>query len=167
MTGEVPAPFEMLRKAQLRLAVAALTIMMCVTVADVTMRALFNRPVRGAFDIVESMLLIFVFHGMASSFLNRSNIVIDIIDTWLSERAVRVLVRLADILTLLMLLAFAWAMLTPAMQAYSYGDVKMELRTPIYWLWIAAYLGLAGSIVCALGALLFKPAKSSSAGDDI
>jgi TRAP-type C4-dicarboxylate transport system permease small subunit len=159
--AQVPALFASLRKAQLRLAAAALVIMMSVTVADVTMRAIFNRPVRGAFDMVESMLLIFVFHGMSSSFLQRSNIVIDLIDTWLSERIVRVLIRLADTLTVVTLLVFAWAMLTPASQAYNYGDVKMELRLPIYVLWIVAYSGMAGSILCALGALLFKPARPS------
>lgn len=167
MTGDtkVPALFEMLRKAQLRLAATALVLMMTMTVADVAMRALFNKPVRGAFDTVESMLIIFVFHGMSASFLNRSNIVIDLIDAWLSERVVRFLVRLADALTILTLLVFAWAMLTPALQAYSYGDVKMELRLPLWWLWVAAYAGLAGSILCAFGALLFKPANPGHGAD--
>lgn len=168
MTGDtqVPALFASLRKAQLRLAAAALVVMMGVTVVDVAMRAIFNRPMRGAFDMVEAMLLVFVFHGMSASFLQRSNIVIDLVDNWLSERIVRLLIRIADTLTVITLLVFAWAMLTPAMQAYAYGDLKLELRLPIYVLWIVAYSGLAGSILCALGALLFKPAQSGGHGGE-
>ena len=41
-------------------------------------------------------------------------------------------------------------MLGPARQAYAYGDIKMELRLPIYVLWIAALASLAGTIFCAL-----------------
>ena len=58
---------------------------------------LFNSPVRGSYDIVEAMLLIFVFHGMAAGFFGRSNITIDIIDSFIAPRLVTVLVRIADV----------------------------------------------------------------------
>ena len=37
------------------------------------------------------------------------------------------------------------------------ATVKLELQLPIYVLWIAALLGMAGTILCAIGAL-FAPA---------
>ena len=45
----------------------------------------------------------------------------------------------------------AYAMIQPAMQAYAYGDTKLELGLPIYVLWIAALTGMAGTILCAVG----------------
>ena len=57
-------------------------------------------------------------------------------------------------LTILTLVLFAYAMITPAMQSYNYGEVKMELQMPIWYLWAAALLGMAGAILCALGALI-------------
>jgi TRAP-type C4-dicarboxylate transport system permease small subunit len=149
-----PQPLlERLRIAQLRLAAVALIVMMAVTIADVFLRYVFNHPIRGSYDLVESMLVIFVFHGMSTAFLQRRNIVIDIIDTFAHRVLVKVLIRLADLLAILTLALFAFAMITPALQAYAYGDLKMELGLPVWILWGFALLGMAGAILCAIGAL--------------
>src|SRR5215813_903912 len=100
-----------LRRAQLWLAACALIIMMCVTVADVFLRYLFNKPVRGSYDIVEAMLVIFVFHGISTAFLYRRNIVIDLVDTFANERVVVALIRVSDVLSIVAIVFFAFAML--------------------------------------------------------
>ena len=51
-----------------------------------TLRYLFNNPIRGSYDLVEAMLVIFVFHGMSTAFLQRRNIVIDLIDYFRAPR---------------------------------------------------------------------------------
>jgi TRAP-type C4-dicarboxylate transport system permease small subunit len=147
-----------LQRLQLWFAAAALLILMGVTVTDVFLRYLFNRPVRGSYDLVESMLLIFVFNGIAAAFFGRRHIVIDLIDSVLSGRATAVLIRVADILSVVCIGLIMWAMLIPMTQAYHYGDIKLELRLPIYILWIAALVGLAGTMFCALVTLLARPA---------
>lgn len=136
---------------QLRLAAVALVIMMMVTVVDVFMRYAFNRPVSGSYDLVESMLVVFVFHGLAAVFFNRQNIVIDVVDYMVSRRAVDILIIVADILSIGGLLLLTWAMIGPAWQAFQYGDRKLELALPLYILWIVALTGIAGAILCALG----------------
>lgn len=148
---------ERLRVVQLWLAAVSLVVMMGVTIADVFLRYLFNSPVHGAYDLVESCLVVFVFHGMSTAFLQRRSIVIDLIDSFAPARLVAVLVRLADLLAILTLAFFAYAMITPALQAYAYGDLKIELRLPVYILWVVALTGMAGSILCAFGTL-FLPA---------
>src|SRR5437879_602366 len=87
-----------LQRLQLWLAAAALVILMTVTVADVFLRYLFNKPIRGSYDIVESMLLVLVFNAMAAAFFRRRNIVIDLIDSLVGARATAVFVRIADVL---------------------------------------------------------------------
>ena len=151
------AALERLRVLQLRLAAVALLVMMCVTVADVSLRYAFNSPIRGAYDLVSSMLVVFVFNGMSTAFLQRRNIVIDLIDSFAHKSIVAVLIRIADVLAILMLLVFAYAMITPAMQAYGYGDRKLELQLPIWILWVIAGVGMAGAIACAGGALFAPP----------
>ena len=147
-----------LQRAQLWLAALALVILMMITVADVTLRYLLNSPVRGSYDMVESMLLVFVFNGMAAGFFMRRHVVIDLIDAAVGRRGTIVLIRIADILSVICLVLLMWAMLGPTMQAYDYGDRKLELNLPIYVLWIAALTSLAGTFVCALVALLARPA---------
>jgi TRAP-type C4-dicarboxylate transport system permease small subunit len=142
-----------LQRAQLWLAATALIFMMLVTVVDVFMRYVFNNPVRGSYDFVEAMLVVFVFHGMASTFFTRSNIVIDLIDGVISQHTRISLVRAADVLSIIALCVIAWAMVGPAMQAFNYGDKKLELGLPIFILWIFALTGVVTTILCAVGAL--------------
>jgi TRAP-type C4-dicarboxylate transport system permease small subunit len=149
---------ERLQRAQLRLGSVALIVLMMVTVVDVFLRYVFNSPVRGSYDIVECMLLIFVFNGMAAAFFGRRNISIDIIDSFIAARAIAVLIRIADALSVLVLLLIFWAMINPAIQIYQYGDVKLDSQIPIYWMWIAAFLGLTGTILAAVTVLFARPA---------
>ena len=142
------------QRTQLWIAASALIILMMVTVADVFMRYLFNRPIRASLDTVEVMLLIFVFNGMAAAFFGRRHIVIDLFDNMFGPRLIHVMIRLADVVSVLCLCLLAWAMWLPATQAYAYGDTKMELPIPIYVLWIAALLSFAGTMFCALVALI-------------
>jgi TRAP-type transport system small permease protein len=152
------------QRTQLWVAVTALVILMMVTVVDVFMRYLFNRPIRASLETVEIMLLVFVFNGMAAAFFNRRHIVIDLLDNVLGPRITGVLIRIADVLSVLCLALLAWAMRQPAMQSYQYGDTKMELAVPIYVLWIVVLVSFAGTFFCALVTLVAKPAAAAGHG---
>ncbi|MGB6348666.1 MAG: TRAP transporter small permease [Pseudolabrys sp.] len=148
------ALLERLRVAQLRLAAAALVVMMCVTVIDVFLRYVFNSPIRSSYDMVEAMMVLFVFNGMSTAFLQRRNIAIDLVDSFAGRRIVGALIRLSDVLTVAVLALFIYAMLTPALQSYGYGERKLELGLPIYIEWVAALIGIVGAIFCAIGVFL-------------
>jgi hypothetical protein len=72
------------------------------------------------------------------------------------------LVRIADALAVICIGLMMWAMFTPMIQAYQYHDIKMELRLPIYILWIAALAGLTGTMFCALVTLAASPADANA-----
>jgi len=148
------ALLERLRVAQLRLAAVALVVMMCVTVVDVFLRYVFNSPIRSSYDMVEAMMVLFVFNGMSTAFLQRRHIVIDLVDSFVGRRVVGVLIRISDVLTVAVLALFIYAMLTPALQSYGYGERKLELGLPIYIEWAAALIGIIGATLCAIGAFL-------------
>src|SRR5215475_12067092 len=80
-----------LQRIQLWVAALALVILMLITVTDVFLRYLFNNPVRGSYDMVESMLLVLVFNGMAAGFFMRRHVVIDLIDAAVGRRGTIVL----------------------------------------------------------------------------
>lgn len=172
MTTTLPALslITRLARAQLRLAAMALIVMMLVTVSDVTLRYSLNQPIPGSYDLVESTLVVFVFNGFSAVFLSRQNIVIDVIDSMIGRRAVALLVGLSDVLSLVALGILAWAMTTPALQAYAYGDHKLELGLPLYVLWIFAFAGLVGAILSVLvllvGRLVSGRGASAGAGSD-
>jgi TRAP-type transport system small permease protein len=91
-----------------------------------------------------------VFHGISSVFLARRNIVIDVIDSLVSPGVLRILAAIADVVSVLCLLLFLWGMIEPAMQAFQYGDRKLELGVPLYVLWGFALAGLLGTLICAV-----------------
>ena len=153
--------FEGLRVVQLWLAAIALMVMMSVTVADVFLRYIFNSPVRGSYDIVEAMLVVFVFNGMSTAFLHRKSITIDLIDSLASRPFVAALIRISDVLSIVTVCFFSYAMIVPAMQAYAYGDIKLDLQVPLWWYWVAAMTGMAGAIICAIGVLLLPTAANN------
>lgn len=146
------------QRGQLWIAASALVILMMVTVSDVVMRYAFNRPIRASLDTVEVTLMVFVFNGMAAAFFGRRNVVIDLLDGVFGPRMTGVLIRIADLLSVFCLALLIWAMLKPTMQAYQYGDAKMELPIQIYALWIVALASMVGTTFCALVTLVAKPA---------
>jgi TRAP-type C4-dicarboxylate transport system permease small subunit len=138
-------------RIQTRIAMAAAAVIIVTTTADVILRYGFSRPIHGAYDMVECMLVLFVFHGIASVFFDRANITIDLVDHVVGLGSRLRLVRLADLVSVVMLVLMGWAMLGPALQAYDYGDRKLELGLPLWVVWLFALSGMAGTVICAIG----------------
>lgn len=145
---------------QLVLAMMCLVLMGSVTVCDVFLKYVFNRPIIGAYDLVETLLPIVIFFGLPSALIRRQNIVIDLIDHFVGPQRTRKLMTGSDILTAVLLVLVASAMITPAMQAFAYGDRKLELGLPLIFIWAMVLVGMAGCILVALG-LVFNPSQIS------
>ena len=137
-----------------RLSMLALAAMMLVVVCDVASRYLLNQPIRGAYDLVEMLLPVTIFFGLPSVVADRQEIVIDLIDGFLPEGVTRVFIGVSSLLGIVMLCFVEWSMWGPAQQAYRYGDVKLELNTPVWILWIPAFLGIGATILAALKVFL-------------
>jgi TRAP-type C4-dicarboxylate transport system permease small subunit len=135
-------------------AAIALIAMMLTTVADVAMATLFKRPIIGAYDMVEAMLVFSVFLGIPATFLRNGNIVVDVVDFFVAKGTVHRLKQLAQFLTLVFLVLLLWSMITPALDAYRYGEKKQELGLRLWVLWLPILLGVLMSALAVLMALL-------------
>jgi TRAP-type C4-dicarboxylate transport system permease small subunit len=140
---------------QLAFAMLALLVMGSVTVSDVFLKYVFNQPIVGAYDLVESLLPVVIFHGLPATFLRRQNIVIDLIDHIVSLRWSRRLITVSDAVVLGLLVLITWALFSPARQAFDYGDRKIELGLPLATIWAAVILGMAGVIVAAAANVVY------------
>jgi TRAP-type C4-dicarboxylate transport system permease small subunit len=137
-------------RAFLAVAMAALFLMMMTIVVDVFMRYAFNAPVVGAFDVVEICLVVAVFYSMGAAIFGFHEIVIDIVDQIASPKAVALLTRLAGLLSAAVLLFIFVSMLTPAMQSYQYGEIRLELKIPVWTIWAIALLGMCGGLLASV-----------------
>jgi len=141
---------------QLMLAMLALLVMGMVTACDVFLKYVFGRPIIGAYDLVESLLPVVIFHGLPATLLRRQTIVIDLIDHFLDYRARRALIAISDAVVLVMLIVITWALVAPARQALDYGDRKIELGLPLAVIWGLVIAGMVGVVLAAMAGFVMS-----------
>jgi TRAP-type C4-dicarboxylate transport system permease small subunit len=150
---------------QLAVAMSALICMGTVTALDVFFKFAFNRPIAGAYDVVESLLPVVIFNGLPATLLRRKNVVIDLIDHLITLNQAKVLIKVVDVVVVAVLALIVYAMIQPAYQAFEYGDRKIELGLPIVVIWGATLLGMLGAIASSIVVLLQKAEPLSSRAD--
>jgi TRAP-type C4-dicarboxylate transport system permease small subunit len=127
---------------------AILLAMMFLTVVDVVARYGFNRPVRGAFEVTELMLLVLIFAGLPLVSFADEHAVMDFIDRLLTSRGQRVLETLVQATNAAFMFLLTWLMWLKADRIWAYRDATDVLRIvygPFVY-FMAVTLGLAGVI---------------------
>ncbi len=127
--------------------------MMLVVVGDVILRAVFNTPIQGAYDVVSISLLVMTVFGIAPVVASRREIMIDLIDGFVSSAAIRLLAVVAALTGSVVFVFLGWAMVTPVLDAWRWGERSLELGIPKWPLWVVAFLGLAGILWAYLAQL--------------
>lgn len=105
--------------------------LMILTTADVIGRYIFNRPLRGAFEITELLLLTLIFAGLPLASRADEHVTLDFIDMTLGPGGRRALRRLVDALCGLIILGLAWRVWIKAGKIAGYGDTTEVLRVPV------------------------------------
>jgi TRAP-type C4-dicarboxylate transport system permease small subunit len=138
------------RRADAILGVAASVILFCMmtlTFVDVVARYVFNRPLRGAFEVTELLLLVLIFGGLPLVSHADEHVTMDFIDRLLGrhrslwQRAIQALC--AAIMFLL-----TWLAWLKADRIAAYGDATDVLRIvygPFVY-FMAVMIALAGLI---------------------
>ena len=139
------------RRVEALLGVAASTIllaMMLLTTVDVVARYVFNRPLRGAFEVTELLLLVLIFAGLPLVSFTNEHAVMDFIDRVLGRRALRGLQGAVELVSALLMLGLAWLVWGRADRIWAYRDATDVLRVlygPFVY-FMALALALAGVI---------------------
>ena len=119
------------RRVEVVLGVAAsliLLAMMLLTFVDVVARYVVNRPVRGAFEVTELMLLVLIFAGLPLVTYADEHAVMDFIDRPLGPRGTRILERLVQALCAATMGVLAWLVWLKADRIWAYRDATDVLR---------------------------------------
>jgi TRAP-type C4-dicarboxylate transport system permease small subunit len=128
---------------------AFVAAMMLLTVADVAMRAIANRPIRGTLELIELLLACSFFLALPATFLRDENIVVDVIDG-IAPRRVPMLRRIAEVLAVALLAVMAWQGWLAARDTILFNDVTSDLALPKILYWIPVLAGIIGAAVAAL-----------------
>ncbi|HEX9490489.1 MAG TPA: TRAP transporter small permease [Stellaceae bacterium] len=104
---------------------------MALTFVDVVARYLFNRPIRGGFELTELTLLVLIFAGLPLVSHADEHVTMDFIDRMLPERAVAILIRAVHALVAALFFFLTWQVLIKASRIAGYGDTTDVLRIAI------------------------------------
>ncbi len=105
--------------------------LMALTTADVIGRYFFNRPLRGAFEITELLLLTLIFAGLPLASRAGEHVTLDFVDMLLGPKGRLFLQRAVDLVCGVIILALAWRVWVKAGKIAGYGDTTNVLRVPV------------------------------------
>ena len=137
------------RRADAVLGAAASLILFCMmtlTFVDVVARYVFSRPLRGAFEVTELMLVVLIFAGLPLVTHAGEHVTMDLIDRLLGARARRLTARLVELGCSALMFLLAWLMWLKAGRIAGYGDTTDVLRIPVgpFVYFMAAMILLSG-----------------------
>lgn len=139
------------RHADAVLGVAASTLLMLLmllTFVDVVERYVFNRPLRGAFELTELLLLVLIFAGLPLVSYADEHVTMDFVDRMLSEGGRRRLERGVHVISATVMALLAWLVWLKADRIWGYRDATDVLRIvygPFVY-FMAVMIGLAAAI---------------------
>ncbi|MBP1696820.1 MAG: C4-dicarboxylate transporter permease [Deltaproteobacteria bacterium] len=120
-----------------------LGVMVLLTVADVLLRLFLDRPIRGAFEIVEFLMVMVVFSAMAYTGLLRGHIVIQILSSRLPERPRAILDSIADLISIGFCCLLIWQGIAQAQMTRLHNDISGVLSIPVSPFYYVLVLGMA------------------------
>src|SRR5256712_13972556 len=117
------------------LAAVFLAAMMLLTVADVVLRAVFNRPIHGTFELIELCLACTIFVALPAVFLRDEHLVGDVVDYLAPPAVVKLLDLVGAIASLAGLALLFWRMVPAARGMLGFGGVStvQSITQLFYW----------------------------------
>ena len=148
-------------------AALVLFALMVLTFCDVMLRNGAARPIYGAFEVTELMLVVLIFAGLPLVSEAREHVTLDLLGGFLAPRVRRLLDVLAQGVCAAALLGAAWLMILRAGRMAAYGDTSAQLKIA-YWpfgYFMAALLA-ATALIHVLQALGPAPPRDVSPASD-
>ena len=106
--------------------------MMCLTTVDVVGRYLFNRPISGAFEITEYLVLILIFAFIGYAQSQKSHVAVDLLWIQLPPR-MRMYIALGNHFVCLALMSLVtWMGGLKAIELKTVGEASPNLQIPAY-----------------------------------
>ncbi|MEW6667178.1 MAG: TRAP transporter large permease subunit [Thermodesulfobacteriota bacterium] len=117
-----------------------LALMVLLITADVVLRYAFNRPIKGSYEVVELMLVVIVYLGLAFVQIKKAHISVNMVTDKLSPRAVSILESATYLLCLGIFVLITWQCAVKAEVLRSDGTTSDLLLIPNYpFMWVVVF----------------------------
>lgn len=129
----------MMSRAAAILGVLFLLIVAAMSVADIVVREMTGRPIRGAHDMAGLLTIVIIASSFPAGLLERRQIKVTILGSFLPEPVNRALEVLGAVLTAVMFFFMAYFVTLHAMRVVDSAQYTMVLNMPIGpWWWVAS-----------------------------
>lgn len=120
-----------------------IVFMVLVTVIDVCLRYVFNKPITGSYELTEFMMAILVFASLGYTMMVKGHVSVDLVVTKFPERVRALMESLTCLLAFVLFAVAAWRNVLHAITAWKRHDVSAELFIPISPFVLFVALGIA------------------------
>jgi TRAP-type transport system small permease protein len=121
----------------------ALMVMMLLTSADVAGRYLFNKPITGAFELTEFLVLILIFSFLAPTQAKKTHVGVDLLVGRLPEKWQTIIGIFNHAVCLVLMGLFVWMTTMRAIELKEYVEASPNLGIPKYPFAIFVVIGFA------------------------
>ena len=125
------------------LGAAALFFMMVLTAADVTGRYLFNKPITGAFELTEFLVLILIFSFLGHTQAKKMHVSVDLLVGRMPKKWQTVIGVFNHTLCFILICLFVWMSTVRAFELTQFVEASPNLGIPRYPFAFFVVLGCA------------------------
>jgi len=104
-----------------------LVLMVLITVVDVFLRYVLNRPILGSYELTQFMMAILVFASVGYTMTVKGHVIVDLATTRLSQRAQALIECITSLLGAILFAIVTWRNVLQAGIAWRRHDVSAEL----------------------------------------
>jgi TRAP-type C4-dicarboxylate transport system permease small subunit len=108
-----------------------IVLMVLLTVADVCLRYIFNRPITGSYELTEFMMVILVFASVAYTMSCKEHVKVDLVTERLPEKVQGVLECFVSFIAFILFAIVSWRNALHAITMWNRNDVSAELFIPV------------------------------------
>jgi len=120
-----------------------LILMVMLTVADVFLRYVLNRPILGSYELTEFMMAVLVFSTIGYTMVVKGHVVVDLVFIKLPQRSKDILECITSFIAFILFAVVAWRNAVQASTAWGRNDVTAELFIPISPFILFVAIGIA------------------------
>ena len=120
-----------------------LVLMVSITVVDVFLRYVLNKPILGSYELTEFMMVILVFASVGYTMTVKAHVVVDLVITRLPQRAQALFECITSLIAFILFAIVTWRNVLQAGIVWRRHDVSGELYIPISPFFLFVALGVA------------------------
>ena len=125
------------------IAMGIVAAMMFLTATDVILRYIFNRPISGAFELIEYMMAILIPFGLAYCALQGGHVSVDLVVSRFSKKSRSILGSITTLLCLGLFLLITWQNVLYIRENFESKLTSAVLLIPVYPFVTAVAIGSA------------------------